>query len=641
MKSLQSPIATIGVLLLIAPMMPAQQASFVRGPQPPPRNQFAYGITRVYRERPISGISMQNSGRLEQLVRAGKLYLSLQDAIALTLENNIDIEIQRYGPELAKIDFARANAGGLIRGVQTGVQQGAQSATNFLTGGGQAGGGGGGFVGGAGGQGGGGTAVSGTVFQVTGTNIPTLDPVLSFGYTRGKTSQPQINSFITGTTAVVTETNSFNTQIQKNFLSGTGVTLSFDNLGVTTNQITADLNPFNRGNMSLQVTQRLLQGFGMAVNNRNIVISKNNIRVSDLNFKAQVITTVSSVINLYWDLVSFNENVRVNQQALALAEKLLSDNQKQVEIGTLAPIEIVRAEAEVARNQQNLTIAQTQVRQQEQILKNQLSRNGVANPLLRDVSIITTDRISVPAAESISPIQDLVEQAVKTRPELEQTRINIENTKIGLAGSRSALLPSLDVFASAANRGLAGSPRIGAVRQPDAFFIGGFGTALGQVFRRNFPDYNLGFQLNIPLRNRAAQADIANDTLRLRQQELQEQRQLNSVRLEVQNAQIALEQARAQYQAAVKNRILQEKTLDAEQKKYALGSSTIFFVVQAQRDLAVAQQSEVQATTSYTRARNQMYVATGQLLDTYKVSLNEAQAGSVARPADLPVDPAK
>ena len=640
MKSLQSTIAAIGVLLVLTPMLPAQQASFVRGPQAPPRNQFAYGITKVYRQRPISGISMQNSGRLDQIVRAGKLYLSLQDAIALTLENNIDIEIQRYGPELAKIDLDRANAGGLIRGVQTGVQQGAQSATNFLTGGGQAGGGGGGFVGGAGG-GGGGTAVSGTVFQVTGTNIPTLDPVLSFGYTRGKTSQPQINSFITGTTAVVTETNSWNTQIQKNFLSGTGVTLSYDNLGVNTNQITADLNPFNRANMSLQVTQRLLQGFGLAVNNRNIVISKNNLRVSDLTFKQQVITTVASVINLYWDLVAFNENVRVRKQALALATKLLEDNQKQVEIGTLAPIEIVRAEAEVARNQQDLTIAETQVRQQEQILKNQLSRNGVANPLLRDVSIIPTDRIAVPATESIAPVQDLVDQALKTRPELEQTRINIENTKIGLAGARSALLPSFDVFASAANRGLAGSPRPGSIRQPDAFFLGGFGTAFSQVLRRNFPDYNLGFQLNIPLRNRAAQADIANDTLRLRQQELQEQRQLNGVRLEVQNAQIAVEQARAQYQAAVKNRILQEKTLDAEQKKYALGSSTIFFVVQAQRDLALAQQSEVQAMTSYTRARNQMYVASGNLLESYQISLPEAQAGSVARPADLPVDPAK
>lgn len=638
MKSLRSTIAGIGVLLVLAPIMPAQQASFVRGPQAPPRNQWAYPITKAYRVRPIGDVNMRNSGRLEQLVRAGKLYLSLQDAIALTLENNIDIEIQRYGPELAKIDLDRANAGGLIRGVQQGVTAGAQSATNFLTGGGQAGGGGGG-AGAAGG--GGGTAVSGTVFQVTGTNIPTLDPVFSLSYSRGKTSQPQINSFITGTTAVVTESGSWSTQINKNFLTGTGVTLSFDNLGVTTNQITADLNPFNRSNMNLQVTQRLLQGFGMAVNNRNIVISKNNIKVSDLTFKQQIITTVSSVINLYWDLVSFNENVRVRKQALALAQKLYEDNQKQVEIGTLAPIEIVRAEAEVARNQQDLTVAETQVRQQEQILKNQLSRNGVANPVLRDVSIITTDRISVPETESISPVQDLVDQALKTRPELEQTRINIENTKLGLAGSRSALLPSLDVFASAANRGLAGSPRRDAVRPPDVYFVGGFGTSLGQVFRRNFPDYNVGFQLNIPLRNRAAQADIANDTLRLRQQELQEQRQLNGVRLEVQNAQIALEQARAQYQAAVKNRVLQEKTLDAEQKKYALGSSTIFFVVQAQRDLALAQQSEVQATTSYTRARNQMYVATGQLLETYKVSLNEAQAGSVARPADLPVDPAK
>ena len=620
--------------------------NWTRGPQAPARDRFAYGLTKNYRVRPISTINMNNSSRVDSLVRGNILYLSLADAIALALENNIDIEIQRYGPELAKIDFDRANAGGLLRGVNQTATQGASSAVNFITGGGGLGGG---PVATAGG--GGGTALSGTVFQVTGTSIPNLDPVLTFSTFKGKQSSPQSNSFTTGLTALVVNTSSYSAGISKQFLTGTGISLNYDDSKVNTNSPTQDLNFFNRGNMSINFTQRLLQGFGMAVNNRNIRIARNSMKVSDLVFKQQVINTVSSTVNLYWDLVSFNQNVKVKQQSLAYAERLYSDRKKEVEIGTLAPIEIVRAEAEVARNQQDLTIALTQVLQQETILKNQVSRNGISNPLLATARVVTLDSIAIPEVEALSPIQDLIDLGIKTRPEVEQTRLNIDNTRIGLAGSRSALLPSLDFSASTSARSLAGD--INTVpfapgkqtfnRQPDPLFIGGYGTAVGQLFRRNFPEYNVGFQLNVPLRNRAALADIANDTLRLRQQELQEQRQLNSIKVDVQNALIALQQARAQFQAAVKNRDLQEQTLSAEQKKYALGSSTVFFVIQAQRDLAVAQQAEVSAMATYSRARTQMDIATGSVLSTHGVSLDEAMSGTVAKPASLipAVAPAK
>lgn len=659
MKTVQSLLACLCVLLTLAPTASAQAPApsamtaggsgsmWMRGPQAPPRNQFAYGITKNYRERPISSINMNNSARIESLVRGNVLYLSLSDAIALALENNIDIEIQRYGPELAKIDFNRAEAGGLLRGVNQTATQGAASAVNFVTGGGGLGGGPVASAGGAGG----GTALSGTVFQVTGAAIPNLDPVLSFGVFKGKQSSPQSNSFTTGLTALVVNSTSYNAGISKSFLTGSTISLNYDNSLVGTNSPNQDLNFFNRGNLALNFNQRLLQGFGMAVNNRNIRIAKNSMKVSDLVFKQQVINTVSSTVNLYWDLVSFNENVKVKQQSLAYSERLYSDRKKEVEIGTLAPIEIVRAEAEVARNQQDLTIAETQVLQQETILKNQLSRTGVSNPLITTARIVTLDRIAVPEVEALSPIQDLIDLGIKTRPEVEQTRLNIDNTRLGLAGSRSALLPSLDFSASTSARSLAGDintvpfapGKPSFVRQPDPYFIGGYGTAVGQLFRRNFPEYNVGFQLNVPLRNRAALADIANDTLRLRQQELQEQRQLNSIKVDVQNALIALQQARAQFQASVKNRNLQEQTLDAEQKKYALGSSTVFFVIQAQRDLAVAQQAEVSAMATYSRARTQMDVATGSVLSAHSISLDEAVAGSVSKPASMipAVPPAK
>jgi outer membrane protein TolC len=606
------------------------------------KNDFdrkSYWFTKNYRERGFQPIYMGNSSRLESLLRAGKIYLSLQDAIALALENNLDIELQRYGPQLAEYDLLRAEAGGVIRGVQTQVTQGPSSAVNLVTGGFGAvsGGTGGGNIGGIGAGGN-----TGTVFQVTGSAIPNLDPVFTTSFSQAKNSNPQTNSFVTGLTTLVLENTSYNMGLSKQFLSGTGVDFRYQSNNVDSNSPNNDLNPFTRSNAQLQITQRLLQGFGIAVNNRNIRVAKNNLKVSDLVFKQQVITTVGAIINLYWDLVSFNEDLKVKQKALETAQKLYEDNQKQVEIGTLAPIEIVRAEAEVARTQQDLTISETQLLQQEAIIKNALSRTGIASASVADARIIPTDQIRVPSVENIN-LQELTEAALANRPELAQTAINIQNTKIGLAGAKSQLLPSLDVFASATNNGLAGQINDAPINRPrfvDPFFVGNYGTAFAQILRRNFPDYNVGFQLNVPLRNRAAQADIANDTLRLRQQELQEQRQLNNIRLEVTNAVIALQQARARHQAAVKSRQLQEQTLEAEQKKYALGSSTIFLVIQAQRDLAQAQAAEVTALANYSRAKNGLDQSTGMVLEVNQVSLEEALRGSVARgPSPIPDQP--
>jgi outer membrane protein len=634
MKTLRESLAVLCLSLTLSSSITlAQQAPVMKTSL----DKNTYWLTKNYRPKDFDPVKMGNSNRLEQLLRAGKLYLSLQDAIALTLENNIDIEIQRYGPELARIDFARAQAGGQIRGVSTNVTQGATSAANLVTGG---------FGTGNGGQaaGGGGNAGSntGTVFTVTGSAIPNLDPIWNTSYFHSKNSNPQTNSFVTGLSALVLSSDQFNSSIQKQFLTGTTASLAYGSTSVNSNSPNNDLNPFTRNNVQVSLSQRLMQGFGRAINNRNIRVSKNNLKVADLTFKLQVITTVSSTINLYWDLVSFNQDVAVKQKAVDLAQKLFEDNKKQVEIGTLAPIEIVRAEAEVARTQQDLTVSQTQLLQQEAIIKNALSRNGIASPAVADARIIPTDQIRVPASDELTPVKELVDEALSKRPELEQTKLNITNTKIGIAGSKSALLPSLDATASLTNNGLAGAVNSlaapgGRPRFVDPFFEGNYGTALGQLLRRNFPDYAVGFQLSVPIRNRAAQADYANDTLRLRQQELQEQRQLNSIRLEITNAVIGLQQARARHEAALKSRRLQEQTLEAEQKKYALGSSTIFLVIQAQRDLATAQGVEVTALANYSRARNNLDVSTGRLLEVNSVSLEEASKGLVSKaPTAIP-----
>lgn len=628
MKSMQSSLAVLCVFLVLAPYAGAQTVVFPK----PERSGFSR-ITAPYNPAHIQPLNLGNSNRLESLLRGGNLYLSLQDAIALALENNLDIELQRYSPLISEAGLLRARAGGLLRGVAPGVTQGPQSAT---------------------GQRGQATGISqsaatqaqqaqsgagqGTIISQTGTTIPNLDPFFS-GFMRwGHTTAPQTNSFVSGNNTLVQQNNLANFSYNQSFLSGTMVNLGISNSHLTSNSLRAELNPSSSSSLNLNVTQKLLQGFGLGVNNRNIRIAKNNREVSDLTFKLQVITTVSAIINLYWDLVSFNADVKVKQQALELNQKLLSDNQKQVEIGTLAPIEVVRAEAEVASARQDLTISQSRVLQQETQLKNALSRTGISSPALADANIVPTDSIKLPETEPVEPIQDIMANAMRARPEIAQRRIQVENDRIALKGSRSQLLPTLDAVAAFSNNGLAGQistlplPEGSLPRVVPGFFTGGYSTVLGQLFRRNFPDYSLALQMNIPLRNRSAQADMVLDQLTLRQREIQMQQLENNVRVEVKNALIGIQQSRAIYEASSKTRVFREQTLDAEQKKYQLGASTLFNVILAQRDLVTAQSAEVTALSDYSRARVQYDIATGQTLVRNAISVEEAFQGRVARP---------
>lgn len=634
MKRIQPYLAIFCVYLTATPFSFAQESTDASAGKARTksgvRERFGDFLKR-YEGSDVPPVNVSNSGRLDALVRAGKLYLSLQDAIAASLENNIDIEVQRYGPRIAEMDLARAKAGSSIRGVSTGVSSGSSGAT---------------------GSSGSGTSVGGTQAGSTSTSIAnsgpstaSLDPVLTGNIQFGHFSAPQTSTFLTGTNTLTQSQKLVNLSVGQSFLTGTSGTFSLNNTIGSSNSLRNDFNPVTTANAELLVSQHLLQGFGRAVNDRNIRIAKNNIQVADLVFKQQVESSVSNVISLYWDLVAFNEDVAVKQQALALSRKLYDDNKKQVEIGTLAPIEIVRAEAEVASREQDLTNSETNVLQQETIIKNAISRNGVASITIADVRIVPTDRIRMPDVEPIQPLQDLVGKALDSRPELAQTRIQLENSKIGLKGTKNALLPTIDGYVDLRNRGQAGSISAFPIQDPttgkliprptdsvNGYFLGGYGTVLGQLLGRNFPDYSAGFQLNIPLRNRAAQADYVNAQLSLRQNELQLQRQINGVRVDVQNALIALQQARARYLAAEKNRALQVQTLDAEQKKYALGASTVFLVIQAQRDLATADSSRVAALSAYARARTQLDLSTGATLEVNHVQIDEAVQGRVAAP---------
>lgn len=590
-----------------------------------------------FERRLVSPVKLTNTPRLESLVRGGNLYLSVQDVIALVLENNIDIAIQRYGPPLAREVLRRAQGGGLLRSVGIPIYAGPVSVSSLgvnVSAVGLA-------------ESGSGVSSGGGIVVGYGASPPNLDPFLFAAANFQHNTFPQSNTILNPVPALLNDSRNFQIAYGQQFITGTTAQLAFGSNRNRVNSPAPILNPYTSGFLDLFISQNLLQGFSVAVNNRYIRVARNNMKVTDLQVKRQVITTVSAALNLYWDLVSFNEDVRIKEQALATAQKLYEDNKKQVAIGTLSAIEVTRAAAEVSSGKENLLIAQTNVAQQETVLKNALSRNGVASPWLDDVHIVTLDRIQVPEKDELQPMPELVQQALSKRPELEQTRINLESTLINLKGSRNALLPTLQAFADFTNNALTGEANPlsnGANGTPDPYVVGGYGNLLGQIFRRNYPNYVLGFSLNIAFRNRAAQADYVADQLSLRQAELQLQRFVNQVRVDVKNAVISLQQARVRYETAVATRVLAQQTLDAERRKFQFGTSSIPLVVQAQRDLNNDQSAEIQSMANYTHAKVAFDDAMGRTLEENGISMEEAKSGQVARQSsipDLPLNPKK
>ncbi|MDQ2776043.1 MAG: TolC family protein [Acidobacteriota bacterium] len=621
MRRFQAPLALVCTSLLIIGSASAENAVRIE----PPKGGLGW-LTRPYQRPIIPEADMNNSNRLESLVRAGNLYVSAQDVIALALENNLDIEIQRYGPVLTREVTKRAQGGGILRNVGVGVAQGPQSVS--LTG--VSLNASGGATGAAGTVG-----SSGGIITQLGPSIPNLDPNFSLVANFSHSTSVQSNTVLTGTTALTDDTRSYQAVFGQTLDFGLNYQLTYASTRNKFNSSFFTVNPYDQGDLDLQVSQPLLQGFGRAVIGRNILISKNNEKYADLQFKQQVITTVSAVLNLYWDLVAFYQDLRAKKDELATAQALFSDNKKQVEIGTLAPIEVTRAEAQVYASQQDLLVSQTNLLQQETVLKNALSKNGVASPTLADVHVIPLDTIQVPEKDEFKPTNELVADALHQRVEILQSTINIDSNKKNLVGIKSGLKPNLSAFFELTNNGLAGVA--GPFFNPAAAgLVGNYNTLLGEIFRRNYPSYSAGFSLNIPLRNRAAQADYVTSELELRQTELQFQKTINQVRVDVQNAVIGLRQARVRYDSAIKARTLQQQTLDADKKKYTLGASTVFQVVTDQQTLAASESSETQALANYSHARIAFDQAMGSTLTVNHVSFEEALSGRVSRQSVLP-----
>jgi outer membrane protein len=609
---------------------------------------FFSRFARKYLPTDVAHTQFVNSGRLDSLMRSGNIYLSLQDAIALALENNLDIEYHRYDRRQAETDQLRASAGQLLRFSGGNIRAGFSSASSGVLAGTTSLGGAAGSLNGQNG------ILSGFSIQAAGSNIPNLEPLAFVSWQASHQTRPLTSSVSTGTSYLVSSAHSLNYGIQKSFVTGTKVTMDLSQQSLAQNAPANSYNPSLSGNAEISISQPLLQGFGVATNRRAITIAKNNLSVADLNFRLQVIATVKNVIDLYWDLVTLNDNVHAKQRALDISQKLYDDNRKRLGIGAIAPIDIVQAEAGVQTAQLDLRQASAQVLQQELILKSALTRTGVDSATVMDAHIIPTDSIKVPEAEAIRPIQDMVAEALANRVELRVSQINLENNRINMKGVKNAMRPGLDVFVDLQNNSLAGTVNNLAIpvgpdglplfsrAAPNPYFLGNWGTVFTQLLGRNFPTYSAGFNLNVPLSNSAARADMIKNQLDYRQAEIDAKQADNAVRLNVVNARISLEQARAAYETAVKARKLQEQTFAGTQRKYELGTATFTDVNLLQRDVVTAQAAENNALNTYIKARNNLDQVLGQLLEVNNVDIQEAYKGKVSRPPNaLPVLGAK
>jgi outer membrane protein len=621
-------------------------------------------VFKSYRPAPIPASRLANSSRLASLVSGNRLYLTAQDAIALALENNIDVESNRYNALIAISNLRRQQAGGPLAGVPTGASNvGVVASGQGVSGSESAAG-----VSSSGGSSSGSGTVNATISQI-GSATPTLDPVFTDTQSYSHVSNPQPQQTLSQTINLIQNTRYYSEGLQQGLITGGQVSLTYSDIYLNENSPTDVLNPSSSNSLGISFQHNLLQGFGRALNARNITIAKANLTINDLNFKQEVTGVVVSVLNGYYGLAADYEDLKAKQSALTVAQRFYEDNKKQVQIGTLAPLDVTSAEAQMASSEQALVVSETTLEQDQLTLKNLLSRNGLADPILSRVDIIPLDHIAVPEKDDLPPIKDLVTSALLNRPELAADKMNLANSVTSALNTNNAVLPTLVVFGSASNSGLAGvghdvpltglgftgistsgsslpagfapcpagvGPKGGICEVPDGSFVGGIGTALGQVAGRHFPNESGGFFFGAPIRDRAALADAAIDQLGLRQTELQNRRSVNQVMVDVSNGYIALQQARIRYKAAVQNRILDEQLLTAEQKKYSLGASTTYTVVQQERDLAVAQSTEVAALVTYSQTQVALDQTTGATLKANNVSIEEAAAGKVSRLSALP-----
>lgn len=650
-------VRSLGVLLLAAAFSSAQQASAPAAPQPQPqRHVTPFGVDytqpvnplpnpiKMFSGRDVAQPKFSNSPRIDQMIKDGRLMLSMDDAIALALENNLDLAIARYNLPIADTDILRTKAGQAARGVSTGLVSGTP-------------GGGGTGVTGASGSGAGGTSAaaggagtgSGGIVTSTsgaGPSVPSFDPFLTTGMDIEHATTPQSNIITSGVPLVRQNIGVMNFGYNQGFATGTSINVTWNNNRLTSNSTRTTLVPQLNSSTRLTITQPLLQGFGTTVNKRFIITAKNNREIADVAFRQQVMQTVSQIQNIYWDLVNAYEDTQVKQQSVALAQKLLSDTQKQVQIGTQAPIEAVSAQSALATANQNLIVSQTNLQYQQLLMKNAITRN-MSDPQLASALVIPTDTMQLPSQEPVQPVDDLISEALSNRPELTESRIDLTNRDLTKKAARNSLLPQVNLLGWFGTSALAGNFNPSNVCNSSGQPFGctpatsvpaptGFTDLMGNIFGYNAPDYAVGFNVTIPIRNRSAQADQVRSELEYRQAQMRLEQLQNQIRIEVRNAQFSVQQNRARVDAANAAAVLAQQSLDAETKKYALGASTNYNVLQAQNNLAQSQSTLVAARTAYEKARVELDRVTARTLTSLGIDIADAETGAVSKMPAVP-----
>jgi len=626
----QGSISTKGILAAFLILMTSnavgQSPAQLRIEMPTSRNPLnAYSADRVPEPQ------LANSPRLNHLVRDGKLYLSLRDAINLALENNLDLAIARYNIPIANTDLLRTRAGGVFRGVNTGVVQGTTGGGVGGLGTGAPGAGAGGTSSGAGGAGAG---ASGLVQSTlgTGTSVSSYDPSLSASMGIEHATSPLTNQQIYGIPSLQQNTGQVNVNYSQAFPTGTNISFDLSNNRQTTNSPYTNLSPALNSQFRFRVEQQLLAGFGFGPNLRYLRIAKNNKKISDIAFKDQVITTVTQIENIYWDLVSAYEQAKVNEQSLSFAQQSLENAQKQLQLQSVPAMDVMRAEAEVSRRDQDLTVARTNLELQASLMKNALTKS-LDDPVLEEMPVVPTDRMQAADAQANPPILDLISEALRNRPELLESNVDLVNRQISGKAARNALLPTLSLVGFYGGTGLAGqlNPVYDGTNSstvPTDFF-----GAMSGAFNNSSPDYYIGLSLNIPIRNRVAKADQYRSELEYRQAQLRMEQQKKQVRIEVRNARYALEQTRARVGAAQKARDLAERTFEITKNEQTLGAGSNYQTMTAQRDLAVATLDLVNAMTTYEKAKVELDRATGMTLEHNGIQIQDAITGIVSQSA--------
>jgi outer membrane protein len=581
----------------------------------------------TFKPTSIPKSSFVNSVRLNDLVKDGKIYLSLSDAIALAIENNYDIAIARYDLDIADTDVLRTSVGGLL-----GMPLGAPSGliTNTLGGSSStlsAGGGPGGSTVGSGGAGSGSNGLSLTTAGA-GPYPETLEPSISANLNFDWASAPSTNFFTGGAST----TDTYNVNYNQGFVTGAAFQFTWDNTRATNTNAFATFSPQFNSTFKAEVTQHLLQGAGIWVNKRFMYQALNDRRIADSGFRQQILYTINQVETIYWGLVQAYEDVQAKDRAVEQSSKLASDDRKQLEIGTMAPLDVVNADQSVASDKQALISSQLALNYQQQIIKQAIARN-LNDAALSAAAVVPTDRVSIEEIpEEKQPIEDLVKQAFQQRPELEQAVLTLRNDEITLKGARNALLPQVDILAYLGGSGVAGTynpncqPVFGTCPSGGT---GGFGTALQNTYNNSSPDKGVGFNITIPIGNKFAQSVQARSLMEYRQAELRLEQLYTQIRMQVVNQQFALTNDRAQVLASTAARDYNRQSLDAEQKKLKLGASTTALVLAQQRSLAISEDSLIAAQASYAKDRATLYQILATTMQHYGINLPEAATGNV------------